>query len=243
MNLITNPEAINMAVPAYRIDNIIGIHTGSFAIAANGGTSTTASQSFTTGFGDTCLFQGVYSIDGGASWNDLGAMKPITSGSNPVLQTTTCYGYVSATGVFTATALNFINTAYTVQYKVAFFAKDDQGLITPLPTNEVLQYSSKYNFQKIFESGSFSNGSSSTVIAHGLNYVPKVRVWIVPSGSTLSAAGFLTIPAGALVTPDWFYTYSSNNLIFVDSSNVTIQTINNGSTVSGEVIYRIYLDS
>lgn len=250
MTSFTNPKALNMLIPDYTIDNIIGIHTGSFSISAptSSGVYTTATNSFSTGFGDTCLFQGVFSTDGGTTWNDFGAMKPnLTTAGEPVLQTVTCYGYVESNGTFIATGLNYYDnvhssgTAYTIQYKVAFLAKDNQGAVTPLATNEILQYDSAYNFQKVFSSGSYTNGSSSHTVTHNLGYVPKVREWFIPTSSTSGGSGtVLTIPAGALVTADWFggYTY-----IQVNTTQAIFSSVNNGSTISGTVIYRIYWDS
>lgn len=239
MTQLTNPAAIFMAIPKYRIDNIIGIHTGSFGISAPTSSSgpITATQSFTTGFSDTCLFQGIFSTDSGATWNDFGANKPnLTTPGDPVLDTVTCQGWVTPTGVFTAQGLNFfdfthnVGTAYTIQYKVVFFAKDNQRAITPLPTNEILKYNSGFNYQKIYLSGTFTNNTgSSTTIAHNLGYVPKVRAWFI--STTLSVAN-------SLFSYDWAGQGGYN--ITVDNSNATFDAIvGDGATT---VIYRIYLD-
>ncbi len=252
MPSFSNPQAINMIIPDYKIDNIIGITTGSFAISAPTSSPgyTTATQTFNTGFNDTCLFQGIFSTDG-VNWNDFGANQPnLSTPGQPVLQTVTCYGGVGNNGVFTAYGLNYydlvhsVGTAYTIQYKVAFFAKDNQGAITPISTNEILQYDSSTNYQKIHSSGSFSNAAGTTTINHGLGYVPKVREWIIPTSNTLAAGGTITIPANTLVTPDWFTGYTNTGFATgIDTNNAYFTSINNGSAISATILYRIYWDS
>lgn len=237
---ITNPSALNMAVPYNGIDNIIGVHSGSFAIAAPTAISSpvNASDPYTTDFGDTCLLQGIFSVDAGATWNDFGSMQPdLTTVNQPVLQTVTCQGWVAPDGTFTAYGTNYydnvhsVGTAYTIQYKVVFLAKDDQGAVTPLPTTQVLAYQSSYNFQKIFSKGSFANDVIPTVIPHSLGYNPKVRAW---GTSTIGV-----YPSGSMLSYDWFG--SSNFNIEVTTSTVTFDAITGYGTVN--VFYRIYLDS
>lgn len=250
---IVTPANIYMAVPAYKIDQIIGIHSGSFVVTAPGVfSSTTASDPFTTGFGDSCFFQGIFSIDGGGSWNDFGTYRPnLTTPAQPVLQTVTCYGMVNPSGVFTATAKNWYDivhsssSSYTVQYKVLFIAKETQGIITPIATNEILYYSSKHNYQKYLaaNSSSFTSTSGTTPITHNLGYVPKVRAWFSPTSTSNNADG-ISILAGSIVTMD-NYQYATNvtvnttSAVFTDIST----TVSPRTTINGTVYYRIYIDS
>lgn len=250
---ITVPANIRMAVPAYKIDQIIGIYTGSFIVGSPPiGGSSTASDTFTTGFGDSCLFQGIFSIDAGSSWNDFGTYRPnLTTAGQPVLQTTTCYGMVSPTGVFTATAKNWYDNvhasgaSYTVRYKVLFIAKETQGIITPIATSEILYYTSKYNYQKYLPANgsSFASTSGTTTIAHNLGYVPKVRAWFSPT-STSNNADSISIPAGSIVTLD-NYQYATNvyanatSVIFTDVS----PSVSPRVSVNGTMYYRAYIDS
>lgn len=238
---ITQPSKIIMAVPEYRLDQIIGIKSGSLSITAPTAITefTNASATFTTGFGDTCLFQGVFSTDSGTSWNDFGAYRPnLTTAGQPVLQTVTCQGWVTPTGVFTAYGTNWYDfvhstgTTYTIQYKIVFFAKDMQGLTTTIPTNEILTYDSSFNYLKIFSSGTFANNTGSpSVVTHNLGYVPRVRAWITTSSSS-------PYTANSLLSYDW--PGNSNFNIEVDSSSATFDAIVGYGTVN--VLYRIYLD-
>lgn len=242
-----------MAVPAYKVDQIIGIHTGSFIVSAPAPFgSTTAADTFDTGFGDSCLLQGIFSTDAGNSWNDFGTYRPnLTTPAQPVLQTVTNYGMVGPTGIFTASAKNWYDnvhasgTAKTVQYKVLFIAKDTQGSITPLSTNEILIYSSAYNYQKYLPTlgSSFASTTGTTTVNHPLGYVPKVRAWFSPTSTSNNADG-ISIPAGSITTMD-NYQYATNvtvNTTAAMFSDVST-TVSPRTTVNGTVFYRIYIDA
>lgn len=244
-----------MAAPAYGLDNIIGIKTGSFTVTAPTAFSfKTATDPFDTGFGTTCLFQGIFSTDGGTTWNDFGSYTPdLTTPGSPVFQTVTCRGYVTSGGVFTAVGINWYDnvhltgTSKTIQYKVVFLAKKNQGIITPIATNETLYYKSSLNYQKIYLQDTFAVSTvSSTPVAHNLGYVPKVRAWFTPTNATSGNEGVATIPAGALTTLDWFSSSGSGDSasVQVDTANVTFTTIlANPAAQSGTQEYRIYLDA
>lgn len=246
---VTNPVALNMAVPYKGIDNIIGIHNGSFSIAAPtlATFKTNASDPFITGFNDTCLFEGIFSVDGGTTWNDFGVNVPnLTTPTAPVLQTVTCQGYISPAGVFTAYSSNFydlvhsVGTAYTIQYKVVFFAKDNQGSINPIPTKQILVYESVSNFQKIYLKGSVPDTGGIIPINHNLGYVPKVRAWFV------TPTTFGTAVANSLYTYDWVTGGGATNTAYVnvDTSVVDFTSlVTVGLVSSATIIYRIYLDT
>lgn len=241
-----------MAVPAYKVDQIIGIKTGSFSIAAAtlGSQEKFATDTFNTGFGDSCFFQGIFSTDSGASWNDFGVYRPnLSTPGQPVLQTTTCYGIVSPTGIFTAAGVNWwdivhaSSSVYTIQYKVAFIAKDNQLPFSPIKTNEMLYYSSKYNFQKVFLNDSFASTIGNTSITHGLGYVPKVRAFFSPTSTSNNADG-ISITAGSIVTLD-HYQYATN--VYVNATQAIFTDVSTSvsprNRVNGTMYYRIYLDS
>lgn len=245
-----NPNIISMAVPNYEPDKIIGIKTGSFSVGAATLVTNpaTATDSFTTGFNDTCLFQGIYSLDSGTTWNDFGSYIPdLSTPGFPVLQTTTCRGYITSSGVFTAVGLNWFNlatgisSAKTIQYKVVFFTKIGQGKITPLPTNELLYFTTKYNYHKIFLQNSYLVSTTRyEVVTHGLGYTPKVRAFFTPTTSTSGAEGVYTIPAGSLTTLDWYKCE-----VTTGTTQVTLSPLfdSSGTAINGTEEYRIYLDA
>lgn len=237
---------INMAVPLYDVDKTIGIHTGTITVAAPIAGAPdfglkTGIDTFDTGFGDSCYFEGIFSVDSGVTWNDFGAMKPdLSLPTAPQFQTQDC-NCSMINGILTTTAYNYYNTAhgtsapYTYLFKIALFAKNTQGRVTPLSTNQILAYNSAYNFQKIFLQDSFpfnlagTNTTKSTAINHGLGYFPKVRAFYKESSGSLR------------MLPISNYEIEPR----VDASNVTFYHDAYWDTVAinGSVEWRIYLDS
>lgn len=250
MPILTEAAAF-MSVPAYGIDQIIAVYSGSFTVgAASAGSFATATATNTTGFGDNCYFQGIYALDGGSTWNDFGVYQPnLVTAASPVFQTQTCRGYVTSGGVFTAVGINWYDnvhassSSHTIQYKVALFSKIGQGIITPVATNELTAHTSKYNSQKVFDSGTFAiSTSASTVVVHGLGYVPKFRAFFVPTNSTAGSEGAYTVPAGAMTTLDWFSTS-----LQLDTTQATfgtvVDSVSSPSGINGTMHWRGYLDA
>lgn len=235
---ITDPSAIYMAVPDYEVDNIIGTNYGSFSIAP----ASNASTSFTTGFGSTCLFVGVYSVDGGTTWNDFGEYVYYPTNSyNPSSAQITCQGWIAPTGIFTAYGTNYNSSSgsgstYTIDYRVVFFAEQNQGSITPITDNQILRYNSGFNYLKISQQGSFTEESPYS-ITHNLGYVPVVRAWI--SSSDPSYYGWQGA-ANSILSYDWATSGESN----IEVTSTTLNFDNNfNSSAPVTTYYRIYLDT
>jgi len=247
-NLLTNYDKVAYS-SYFNTDMVIGVHSGSLSLSAPtlSNSPTTATDSYVTTFGAVCYFQGIFSSDNGTTWNDFGSYTPnLTTAGQPVLQTVTCRGYVSPTGTFVAVGLNWYDlvhssgTAKTVLYKVAFFATPTQGNITPTGTNEEIAYSSLYNSRKIYRGTSFPvSTTQSTSISHPLGYVPKVTSFFVPTNSTSGNEGIVTVPAGSMMTLDWFSTD-----VQVSTTGVTFTTVKDAASgaIAGMQHYIIYLD-
>jgi hypothetical protein len=243
--MVFDRTKIHMAVPAYDIDKIIGVTSGTINVAAPvagapdfGVKSATAT--FDTEFGDTCYPQGIFSYDGGVTWNDFGAMIPdLTTPANPVFQTVDCDASMIG-GVLTVKVTNYrdavhaTSTPRTVLYKVLFVAKKTQGSIEPLQTEEILYYSSQRNYRKIFLDSTVpfnlagtSTGKSANVI-HSLGYVPKVRAFYQESSGLLR------------MLPIKFYSIeprvTTTDVTFYQDPYWDVFAIN------GDLHYRIYLD-
>lgn len=222
-------------------DKIIGVTSGSIPVGAGDmfGTAGVATATFDTGFGDTCFFEGLVSVDG-TTWNPLGTFLPA---SGPTFQTTTASAYMVG-GVLTVKAINYITSAKTVSYKIIFFAKDNQGAITPLSITDKLFFDSSKNYQKIFKSGSFAVSTTTpTTVTHSLGYVPKVRIFFSPTSAASGANGSVTLPAGCLTGIDWF----TNPDMQISSSTVSFGVVSDTNSypsgISGTLYYRIYHDS
>ncbi len=251
-NLLANYDKVKYT-SYYKSDMIIGTHSSSFAVSSPPAYSySTSTDTFDTGFGTSCYFQGVFSTDGGATWNDFGVYQPNLAPPFPQFQTQTCRGYVTPSGVFTAVGINWYDishssgSACTILYKVVFFAKKNQGSINPLPVAEKTAFDSRYNVQKIYLNDTFSvNPTGNTTIAHTLGYYPKVRSFFEPASSTSGIGGAATIPAGAMTTLDWFTGAGIGSGIYC-SGDVEISTSGITFTqlgVAGTQHYIIYLDA
>jgi hypothetical protein len=234
-----NLNIVRLAVPQYKNDKIIGVLTGSISVAGavSPAVSVVATASPDTGFGDWCLFAGVFSIDGGATWNDTGSQTPeLSVPGAPVFDTFDCTVTCSPTGVFTVTCTNYVNpntgstSAKTALYKILLLAKKDQGTINPLPTNALpLYHSSKFNYQKIYldDSGRFTTVAGNTgqlIVPHNLGYIPNVRAWENAAGTIRQV---LFQPEIKLTNTDVTFFYDG----FFEFTNRTFN-----------IIYRIYLD-
>lgn len=248
-----NLSALNMMVPAYANDKIIGSFTDTVAISAPtaGGGYTTVTTSYAHGFSDSAYFQGIFSSDGGISWNDFGAQIPnLTTPTQPVFQTLDCNATVDTTNLNVTITnyydyVNSVGTSYTVTYKVYLLAKNSMTYpITPLSINNPIQYASKYNYQKIVDQGTVnltvaSGATGSAVVTHNLNVIPDVRAFWFNSGSSTC----------------YPISYSAGNVSGsgTDSIQVEITTTNvtfysdQGSFlavgIDGSIDYRIYYES
>jgi len=242
---VLNPFALNMVVPQYGIDQIIGITTGTLTTAAPTLISSpkTATANFAHGFGDSAYFAGIFTADGGVTYNDFGAMTPVISAGVPVFQTVGCNATCDATNL-TITASSYYNfaagtgTAATVTYKVYLLAKNTMSQpLAPLPTAEVLQYNSAFNYQKIFMKGTTnltvgSGASGSVNILHNLGYIPKIRAFRIDAATPTIlqplANGFVSDPQAHI---------TSTLLTFAAD-----ETGGGGINLNTNIEWRIYLD-
>lgn len=247
---ILNPDAIHMSVPDYRLDNVIAVYSGTIALGAPGvGSVTEATDTFNHGFGDSVYPVGVFNVDGSAQFNDFGVEIPNTAPPFPQFQSQGCVA-VCTTTQLQVTAYNWYDTAHssgaahTISYRVYVLAKNTMAQpITPQSTNQILQYDSSYNYQKILMQGTINltvpNGSTGSVsVVHGLGYVPKVRAFRFNSGGfstcvPLNSPGTPTIPSYIQIVPR----ISTTSLtLFADCSFGV-------GGVNANIDYRIYLDS
>lgn len=244
---IADHTAIAMAVPAYDTDKIIGVLEGSLACSAPAAFSfSSANTTHDTGFGEACLFQGIFSMDGGTTWNDFGAQLPDTSDSSFVQPQTLDCNATMLDGDLRVVATNWYNsvastsTARTATYKVALYTRKNQGDIERLPISQVLAYRTSRNFQKIAfdDSVAFSLSTSddqTATVLHNLGYIPRVRAFFVrDDNGRVVPLGFVDAAAGE----DYYVE------VRVDTTTVTFfQDASFASmNVAGRIEYRVYLD-
>jgi hypothetical protein len=248
---IANPQNL-FFTSQLQIDKIIMVKSGSFGVPAPtgglGDLTREATASFDTGINDYTFFLGIFSLDGGATWNDFNATVVEFYAGNPIFQTCDVHGE-SYSGRFTIRALNWYNfnsgtgTARTVMWKVAIIAKGDQGNVEGAKSNDILQFSSAYNYQKIFMDDVrtltlASNERKSTTINHGLGKVPNMRGFI-QDPTLVAPLNVALLDTGNTSSLD---SYSN---IAMDANNIT-WTVSNENNPSGKTVTlytRIYVDA
>lgn len=243
------PNLLNF-ISDIQIDKILKVASGTFNVAAPtgglGSITVDGFATFDTGINDTTFFYGVFSLDGGATWNDFNSSVVEITGGNPVFQTCDVWGE-SRAGTFYVWARNWYNfvnstgTARTVMYKVALVAKRDQAVVPTASTDEKLQFITDYNYPKIavddVQTMSLAtNERKAFVIPHNLGYVPKVL-------------GFATFLNGTQdnYLYDFGHMFSGDaySAMLIDTSNFTyiISNENNPNPASYRVHTRIYYDA
>lgn len=246
---VTNPSAINMSVPDYTIDQIIGVFTNTLSVAAPAPSpgKITVTDVRPHGFGDSCYFQGIFTTDGGITYNDFGAQTPNLAPPEPQFQTVDVEAVIDTANV-NISITNFYDvahstsSAYTVTYKIYLLAKNSmQKPITPIKTNNVLLYNSSDNYQKTFLRGTVginvAGGATgfSTDIIHNLQAIPKIRAFFLPASSPTTVYGINNPPLDA---PAIEAHITTTDLVFYSDQGAIA-----APGVNGNIEYRVYLDS
>lgn len=247
-----DPAKLKLIIPEYGTDQIIGIFTNTLSLSVP---SVSPGYVIVTdpkahNFGDSCYFQGIFTTDGGTTWNDFGAQTPNLTAPNPQFQTVDVMCYTDTTNI-NIYATNWYDLAHsssaarTVTYKLYALAKNTMALpLTPLPTNDIILYSSDYNFQKIYLKGPSSfNVSAGTAggssVTHNLGYIPKVRAFYSPASSPTQVYSTSQSTIPPTTSPQIETRISTTDVIFFSDQTNAIS----GVTINGTIDYRIYLDS
>lgn len=249
---ILNPADIVMAAPDYGQDQIIGIFTNTLSVAAPtitpGYTITTDTKSH--GFGDSCYFDGIFSVDGGITWNEFGTQTPnLTTPGAPVFDTVDCEAYVDTANV-NISVTNFYDfthskgTTYTLQYKIYLIAKNKMAQpLTSLKTNNILTYNTAQNIQKIFIATTVAinvaSGATgfSGAIAHNLGYVPKIRAFFLPTATPATVFPLNQTAIPPTTPPQIEAHITATSLVFFCDSSAGVFGL------VGNIEARVYLDS
>jgi hypothetical protein len=251
MSLLDHVQDVAFAA-SIPTDLILGTFTGSLFSPAPAATSTqktTVSTTVITNIPEKTFFQGIFSTDNGVTWLDFNSN--IVNKTNPSfvgLQTQMMYG-TSLPGSLVLYADNwtyyngtgYTSASYTFLYKVVLFAQKGQGDVTPQPVRQPLNFSARYNYQKIFKDSifpfNFPNITVDAVINHNLGYIPKVRTYV----DNFSFADHPT----ALY--DFGYFLSQYNIfqLYMDENTIHyfIDNSLNSGNISGTLYTRIYYDS
>lgn len=226
-----DPEKTHLAVPAHKTDQIIGVIEDSITVP----THTSPEKTHSTGFGDTCYFNGVFFFQNG--WNDLGDIRPdFSNPSFPILNTATVDVEIDPDGTVRVTGNNRTGSTVDLPYRIFLLAKNNQGPINPLPvpTNSKSYYWSKYNFMKIYRQDQVpfdlaGDGSGRIeIINHPLGYIPRVQAWYQQTSSPNRMVPLYSIGA---------------EISLFDSAVVFfVRGVWDSTPQNGRIEYRIYLD-
>jgi hypothetical protein len=233
-------------------DMILGTFSGSLFASAPSPTTiqkTTTTTSIATGIPEKTFFQGVFSTDNGVTWVDFNSN--IVNNTNPSfvgLQTQMMYGK-SSIGTLTLSADNwtyytgsgYTSASYTFLYKVVLFRRPNQGNVTPQPVAQPLNFSARYNYQKIFRDSvfpfDFAIGTTTATITHGLGYIPKVRSYV----DNFSFADDIV----SLYDFGYFLSQYNTFQLYMDEMTVNYYIDNSSglSALTGTLYTRIYYDT
>lgn len=235
MSQLTNVQNIAFST-AFDIDRVIAVQTFTLTendVAASYSDSVTFTDLATDLSGQYCPFIGVFSYDGGTTWNDLVQFTHLTGFTiDPVL---TVYGYTKDNVVrleLRQTALINGGNPYTLTIKIALLAPTTlTTLSSPSLDTTALNFNSSYNYQKIAIQDSYTApaGTNRQTIAHNLGYKP---LFFVVYKDTLTD-GLFTLNA------DYGLSGSILNGVEVDSTNIYVNTSLAGGD-SATVYYTIY---
>lgn len=233
MSLLDNVRDVAFS-SSLEVDKIIGTYEGSFTLSSpSAGNTNTETVAITTNIPETTFFQGIWSKDGGTTWNSFSTriehVERTSAAVNPQGES-----YVwgkSESNKFTVIGENTANFSatqlynLTISYKVALIAKPNQGDITPQPIGSNVWFDSRNNYQKIATDNiQATSGLNQTVtVNHGLGYVPVVRVF-------REAAGVLELLETKV---------SSVSFIKVTTSSVTTSI---SGSFTGSIYTRVYYD-
>lgn len=123
-----------------------------------------------SGYTAKTFFVGLFSVDNGVTWNNIG----VRAGDVDTFLT-------ADDGTLELNMSNYALAGKTVLYKIASIAKD-QDWIDPTFTDQDIQFSSLYNYQKIaVEDTQVLNIAPNTrptiTVNHNLGYIPQFRSW------------------------------------------------------------------
>lgn len=237
---LDNPDVIQMAVPEYRMDQIIAIVTGSFSVGAGVDdgfgniTVTSATDDKPVPSADFYHIKGIWSSDGGTSWQEFGNSVIYGSHANglktlDVSTDSTLLAGVASLGII---ADNSDTGGHSIIYKALLLARADQDDVPVGSLVQLLRYSSQNNYMKIHSEGVVDlDPTNPVVVAHSLGYVPNVNVWYKQT--------FTSVGDPADGTIDMF---QGDADVVVDATTITFGNKGFAGLLEYKAYYRVYLD-
>lgn len=224
-------DNIAFAIPAFEMDKIIYSKTFSTTVDDN----TLSGDTYVledTNFTESSPVLGIYSVDAGTTWTDFSQYPSGTVQLRPTVRCTVTLRSNSNLEISKGQS-SLINggSPYTLLSRVIILAKEEEPSLDPanVSIEGNILYSSKYNYLKVHDQGSYHVASSdTTVIPHNLGYEPFVLVSYKDDVLNQIDELFPVLGEGA----------GSQTGVVPDSTNLTIYTASGDRTI----YYRIYKD-
>lgn len=232
--LINYPEGVAFS-SEFDIDKIIYYHSTTLEKSGLDNSSKSWSHTPTDpGITFPTYAVGIFSIDDGATWNDCrggigtailafdaGLIEPSVSMAIGTQSDGTVRYYVQ-----NHVEINGGND-YEILLKYVLLLADDDSHDIEGVSHTNISLSSKYSYPKIEEEG--TSGSDHGTVAHGLNKLPFVRIYI-DDGTNLAPPVWTQLDDGG---------DGDDDVITIDEDNLYLNTT---ETASGTLHYRIYDD-
>lgn len=231
------PYAQSLVTPRDSHDQVIYSVTTSDAILANG--TNNGFYQIPTNIGQTAYPIGMFSFDGGNTYNDFGVILPIVTTYASVQPSVALQPVVDNSGNIIFNGVNRTGSSVGLIIKIALLASYSPKVMHDPPfVTQDLSYTNvaKPFFPTTLPYASYRRIKSDavaspgdTTLAHNLGNVPNLMFWTQVSGkTTIDAIG-------------WQSTGSIGDLgIKFDATNITFHI--NGATY-GQVYYRTYKDN
>lgn len=173
-------DKVNLALPAYEIDQIIFNKT--YQLSVSNAIGIYLFDSILNDIeapGVWGLPVGIYSYDGGVSWEDIG-IKEITT-NQTYLPSVELVARSDSDGGLTVTIEVFATVGgggtIPITLSLSLIARDEHTIFDQTLTGDEISYISTGNYQKILSRGTVTDDNTFYTIPHGLNYVPSFRFW------------------------------------------------------------------
>jgi hypothetical protein len=213
------------------IDQVVYANTQTINITNS--VNATVSIPFTTAITSLIRPIGIFSYDGGLTWNDLGAVQgaaPSTSFSSVINTTTQCFissGVAVLSATFQVTATVGGGGTIPIIVRIIGLADNPPPILGALPTlgSNPVAYSSTDSqkdaagYRQIVQEGSFLTFGSTTIVTvpHNFGYVPDVNMWnFTGSRYNLSSTGWALSITGAEVASYLGMAMDATNFYFVE---------------------------
>jgi hypothetical protein len=223
-------------------DMVIFSDTRTINLTFSGGGIQTKSLEFDSGINQSGLPLGIYSIDGGNTWNDMGGPATFSGSSYPFYPTIQVQPFVNSKGqvVYSVTASG--NGGYAIQTRLVILASDNPGIlpesVVPTTNQTSYEFGTPNTYRQIVNTTTQAlTDFTIYTLPHGQGVVPLVQNWVyLPNKSEFGITDNWYTLVGVDVDQRWLSSVATN-IIGYDATNIYIAT---ELTTPRSAYYRIY---